>query len=113
MTRLIAVLALTAWIAISYAWAEPFCRSPEAIISAYDHRGIEAEFFPLYGAVAINAIGRLNELLPGSGIEGDAVLVAAPTGELVIYAYLFKSNCHIRSAWIRATLFDDIIGGGV
>lgn len=97
--------------------AVALCRTPESIISTYDHRQIEADFYPLYGAAALEAIRQFNIQLEESGsqdrAEGDAVLVADPESAEVGFAYLFKDNCHIGTMWLRRDLIAVLTGGDI
>lgn len=111
MRRLAAILLLA--LLPEIARADAFCRSPESIISGYDHSNIEADFFPLFGDPAQAVIGRIAFRVPGVSRDADAVLVVTQPGDDIAYAYLFKANCLAQSAWIRAGLIDDIIGGGI
>lgn len=111
-SRLWAAFLLTAvWAATAQAHAA--CQSPESVVAWYDHNQIEAAFTPLYGLAAILAIARLNEILPGTGIEGDALLIVEEPGEPVFYAYLYRDNCQLGAAWVRLEFLKDVIGGGV
>lgn len=96
--------------------ARAFCRTPEAIISGFDHRQIEAELTPLYGPAAIDAIGESNALLAAAGldgrVEGNAALVAEPDGEDLFYVFAFRDNCHTGSAWFSRDFINLVLGKG-
>jgi hypothetical protein len=96
--------------------ADAFCRTPEAIISGFDHRQIQATFTPLYGPAAMDTIAEANVILAASGlgerVEGDAALVAEPDGDPLFYVYLFRDNCHIGSAWFSREFINLVLGKG-
>ena len=107
---------LLAGLMLTAAPAGAFCRTPEAIISGFDHSQVEASFTPLYGSAGLDAIARTNEILAATDtdgrVEGSAVLIAEPRGDDIFYVYTFRDNCHVGTAWFARDFINLVLGKG-